>query len=332
MMNALFDQGAYCIRNEYVKPTCDLNVSCQHLIGTVPSQLNLCAFIREAYHHQVGVDIDASYIVDGVMNGFRIVDKEFRNTYYCENYDSITTGAMGTQMNKLLDMELAEYKITEVSYPPTCVHSLGAVPKKDGSLRNITDCKRPIGLSINNFMDSTSENFTFITIDKISKHLTKNCFMSVLDIKSAYRSVNVFPEHTKFQGFSWRTKNQTKYFTDNCLSFGLKCSPFIFSMLTDFVIRSMRRRGFRNVFGYLDDYIIIGESLQECLFVRQVLIKLLRNLGFHLSYAKLLGPSKNITFLGINIDSTTMELSLPPSKVDDLTTYIKGFQNKTKTN
>ena len=39
-------------------------------------------------------------------------------------------------------------KLTMVDFQPTCVHSLGAVTKSDGGLRPITDCKRPIGLSI----------------------------------------------------------------------------------------------------------------------------------------------------------------------------------------
>ena len=39
---------------------------------------------------------------------------------------------------------------------PYCVYSLGAVPIKDGNFRIITGCKRPIGASINTYINDTT--------------------------------------------------------------------------------------------------------------------------------------------------------------------------------
>ena len=62
--------------------------------------------------------------------------------------------------------------------------------------------------------------------------------MAVLDIKAAYCSVDINPEQQKFQGFVLDLNGILTYFTD-CLCFGLKCAPWLFTQLTEFIIRSM---------------------------------------------------------------------------------------------
>ena len=38
----------------------------------------------------------------------------------------------------------------------------------------------------------------------------------------------------------------------------------MFSRLTDFVIRGMLRRNISGIFGYLDDYLVVAETQEEC--------------------------------------------------------------------
>ena len=80
------------------------------------------------------------------------------------------------------------------------MHSLGAVPKKNGKLRPIVDMKRPLHKSVNMFMDSVVEPFHYTTVGKTVR---PNMHFAVVDISSAYRSVNVFPGHCEFQGIMW---------------------------------------------------------------------------------------------------------------------------------
>ena len=82
--------------------------------------------------------------------------------------------------------------------PPQCVHSLGAVKKSDGRLRPITDCSRPDGSSINNFMGTTFESLNYNPVDSAVPLLLPYDFMSVVDISATYRSVNVHVDHVKF--------------------------------------------------------------------------------------------------------------------------------------
>ena len=301
-----------------------------HFLSGCRLQLNPCVFFRECFEHESGVDPNAEYIFSGVLNGFDIVDEDFTGSYFCDNYDSILRPGVKTEMDRVVREELSSDKLSLVDNRPTCIHSLGAVAKGDGSLRPITDCKRPIGYSINNFMNEVFDQFQFIKIDDVCDVITEGCFFSVLDIKSAYRSVNINPDHRKFQGLMWDVDGVYRYLHDNCLSFGLKCAPWIFSRLSEFVVRCMRRRGHNKIFSYLDDFLVVGDSRDECLAATEVLMSLLRELGFFIAWKKVVSATTRVVYLGIQIDSVLMEISLPESKLIKISKMVAEFRSKDK--
>ena len=289
------------------------------------TQLNPCVFFDECFPLSGGADPNAGYIFRGISEGFRIVDDDFVDSYSCRNYDSILTGSCREQMDETVKSELEMDKVTIVDFVPRCVHSLGAVKKSDGGLRPITDCKRPLGKSINNYMNTVCSEFTFIKLDDVTNVLQQGCYMSVVDIKAAYRSVNVFPDHRGCQGFLWEIDGVQRHLVDNCLCFGLKCAPYIFSRLSEFVVRAMRRRGYSKVFSYLDDFIVVGDTYEECQTGALALIEFLRDLGFFIAWKKVVTPSAQVTYLGIEIDSVKMQVSLPKVKLDKLKRLVHRF-------
>ena len=80
-----------------------------------------------------------------------------------------------------------------------------------GKIRPITDCSRPTGLSVNNFCGSLLREFSFKSVDDVVGILDENDFMTVIDIKSAYRAVPIKNDHRKYMGFRWNleTKEMT---------------------------------------------------------------------------------------------------------------------------
>ena len=56
-----------------------------------------------------------------------------------------------------------------------------------------------------------------------------------------------------------------------------------------------------------------------------VLLELLRSLGFSISYHKVEPPTTSLVFLGIQIDSVKMQLSLPQDKVRELHTLVDSY-------
>lgn len=154
----------------------------------------------------------------------------------------------------------------------------------------------------------------------------------MVDIKSAYRSVNISVGHRTFQGFCWEHDGRESIFTDNCLSFGLRCAPSIFTRLTEFMVRCMAWRGYHQVYGYIDDFLVVGFTLEECNEGLHQLLQLLRVLGFYVSWDKIDSPSQVIKYLGSNIDTCLMELSLPVHKLSRVKDLVKAFQGYTHAN
>ena len=305
--------------------------SCSHLIGGRPAQLKPCRAAKYLFGPdslESVSDEDKFFLWEGLMCGFKIVDADCSASYVCENYDSITGDEFSEEMTALLLKELQEHKVSKVSAPPQCVHALGAVKKSDGRLRPITDCSRPDGASINNFMETTFKSFSYNSVDSAVQVLKQEDFMAVVDISSAYRSVSVHADHSKFQGFTWDFGEGKETLIDNRLCFGLRCAPNIFDSLSSFIVKIAISEGASHVINYLDDFLIISPSEEQCLAERKIVTDTITHLGFGVSWKKVTAPSQVTTFLGITIDSVAMELSLPLAKVEKLQLAIRAILDK----
>ena len=97
--------------------------------------------------------------------------------------------------------------------------------------------------------------------------------MCVVDISSAYRSVPIFPPHSDYQGMRWDFDDGqgTVFLRENHLCFGLKCAPFIFSLLSDLVVDMVKAKG-------------VEPSKDKCAESQAILISVLRHLGFSISW------------------------------------------------
>ena len=294
------------------------------MINGEKSQLfpcRLACFLRQEGLLNIN-QLESDYLWSGFVEGFRIVDPDCNTTYNCKNYKSILQDNFYNEMCGIILEELSEGLITEVQYKPQCIHSLGGVEKSNGSLPPITDCSMPGNKAINNYMNSTFQPFSYNSIGSVVAKLDKNDYMCVVDLKSAYRSINVYGDHTRYQGFTWDLGEGSKYYKSNRLTFGLRCAPYIFSRISDFFTIIAGYYGVERVVNYLNDFIIVAKTEKECLRQRNVLIETMEYFGFNISYSKVTEPSQVCVFLGITIDSVNMELSLPQAKVDKLHTAI----------
>ena len=132
-----------------------------------------------------------------------------------------------------------------------------------------------------------------------------------LDLKDAYFTVPINQEHQKFLRF---VVDQVRYqFT--CLPFGLSCAPWAFTKVVKPVAAFLRSLGVRLIV-YIDDILIKGKSPDEVRNHVEALITLLEGLGFIVNMEKsVLTPSQRIKFLGLQLDTSSMCLSLPGHKI-----------------
>ena len=158
--------------------------------------------------------------------------------------------------------------------------------------------------------------------------LSPGDYMATVDISAAYRSVSVHPDHWKYQGVSWVLDGQQVYMQDTRVCFGLKNAPFLYSHISNFVVRCMYRRGYMRIVNYLDDFIVLGDSFKACQEAQGVLIHLLISLGFYISWKKCTSPSSFTRYLGIDFDSTTMTISLPTDKMEKLHKELEFYDGR----
>ena len=88
----------------------------------------------------------------------------------------------------------------------------------------------------------------------------------------------------------------------------------------------MERCGFKLVM-FLDDFCIVSDTKDKCQEGLATLITLLRRLGFSIAWDKVVSPTQRLVFLGIEIDSVHMTLSLPLQKVQNLKSLLSCFKS-----
>ena len=113
---------------------------------------------------------------------------------------------------------------------------------------------------------------------------------------------------------------------DTRLPYGGRRAPGIFNCLTQAVKRMMARRGYRAIVVYLDDFLVIRATWQECQEVFECLLQLVKNLGFEINQKKVVPPTQQLVFLCILIDTISQTLPLPEDKLVELQSiHVKEF-------
>jgi hypothetical protein len=214
------------------------------------------------------------------------------------------------------------------SHKPTVVSALAVIPKDDGSHRIIHDGSRPTGKAMNDY--AVPEKVKFQTISDACKLAKKGYWCAKVDLKSAYRSVCIHPDDYKVTGLKWTFEGDKKptHLFDSRLCFGSAVAPSIFHRLTQAVRRSMARRGMKAIVCYLDDFFLAAKTKAECQNMLMCLIRLLRELGFNISWRKVVGPTQCLTFLGVQINTNTCSLSLGSDKLQQLKAQLQRFSNR----
>ena len=220
-------------------------------------------------------------------------------------------------------------EISEGSYvicdsKPDLISPLGAIPKPAGGVRLIHDCSRPAGNSLNDFAVLESSQ-TFQNIDDATSLVQQDYYMAKVDLKFAYRSVNISKGSQRFTGLQFSIGGRTIYMRDTKLPFGSRLAPGIFHRLTQAVKRMMARRVFTATVAYLDDFFICGRTVNECATALSTLITLLRQLGFRINWNKVVDPVQCITFLRIEIDYKSTTKRLPQDKSCKLLQCVFGL-------
>jgi hypothetical protein len=276
-------------------------------------------------------DSDRDWILHGIRHGFDIIDNDKVDCVRLaesENNKSCLNPHVRNIVEKKILSEVAEGNYVIVEDKPILVSPLSAVPKSNGDIRVVHDLSQPDGLSLNDF--ATKQPFTYQTIEEAIEFLEPGWYMAKVDLQAAYRSVAINPAHSVFTGLKWTFEGQAypTYMIDTKLPFGARYSPYVFNRITQAVRRNFQLLGYQAVVTYLDDFWVAAETQEQCCEALNSLIKLLRGLGFRINYSKVDGPSRQLTFLGVQIDTVRGFLRLDPRKRESLVDSLHEFKKR----
>jgi len=181
------------------------------------------------------------------------------------------------------------------------------IPKKDGKMRPILDCRR-LNACLN------VQRFRMESITTVRELLRPGDWMVKLDIRKAYWHLPMATSAKPFLRFWF----EDKHFQYRTMPFGLNCAPRSFTKFLKPVVAKMRAQGVRIV-QYLDDMLIMASSGEECVHHLRVLVGLLSRLGISINVEKsILQPCQELEYLGWEINTNQMRIRVPGAKLKDL--------------
>ena len=101
-----------------------------------------------------------------------------------------TSAALFAQASEQIKVEIIHGNYVEVKTVPLVISPLGVLEKPGGGIRIIHDYSRPPGVSVNDYAPELDKQ-RFQSVDYAAKLVKPGWFMAKVDLKSAYRSVNI---------------------------------------------------------------------------------------------------------------------------------------------
>ena len=121
----------------------------------------------------------------------------------------------------------------------------------------IVDLSYPRGRSVNDFIPTTFCSPIYPSIDDavgVILALGRGTELVKIDLKNAYRIIPIHPDDRQFLGISW----EGHVYIDQCLPFGLRSAPKIFTAFADALAWVLHSQGVRYLLHYLDDFLLFS--------------------------------------------------------------------------
>jgi hypothetical protein len=157
--------------------------------------------------------------------------------------------------------------------------------------------------------------------DDALRRLYPGCWMSKVDLTGAYLHVRVAPASRRLLGFKWRKR----YYRYTHMPFGLSTAPAIWQYLANRVCAYLRSLGL-NVIVYLDDFLLIAHSQAACQEGLDRMRAELASLGLLVNHKKTIPPTQVCRFLGLDLDSILMQISVPDYKLTATRALLDSFR------
>ena len=187
------------------------------------------------------------------------------------------------------------------------------VPKRDGTSRLIHDLR-----GVNRCLEAP--HFTLRGARDAGEVTRTSKFLAVLDLRHGYQQVAMEPAARPFLGA--RLGRETV--TSTVLPFGLSLSPYVFTRLTGWLARLIRRRLGLQVAVYIDDFLLGAGSREELENGIREVKSLFSRLGVVISSKKEVLPAHEVEFIGFRWNALTKRVGVPRERRAEYRRAIKN--------
>ena len=263
-----------------------------------------------------------TFFISGLTQGFRIGFNQL--PVMLKSARKNLDGALRHPevVDEYLTAEIAHHRVAgpfiKTTVPKAHVSRFGVIPKNHNpnKWRLIVDLSHPTGHSVNDGIPKDLCGLTYITIDTAIKHILTTgpgTLLAKVDIKNAFRLLPVHPADRHMLAMKWNNQ----IYIDIRLPFGL--SWFLES------------KGVSPILHYLDSFLTMGPSSSTtCQENLNIINEVCSYLGVPLALEKLEGPTQSLTFLGIVLDTSRMEMRLPEDKLSRIHAQLTIWLGKKK--
>ncbi len=250
----------------------------------------------------------------------------------CPNLRSAFTHS--SFISQQIEKELSKgYIIGPYSKPPFDnyrINPIGvAIRKFSGKKRRIDDLSWPHGESdfesINSMINKEAYSLSYVKVDDaiaVLNQLGRSCMLCKTDIVDAFKLVPVRKELWHLYGFKWKDS----YYFSVRLPFGSRSSPKIFDALSTAIVWIAKHNyGIPWLFHLLDDFLAICPPFSNADQTMASLLLVFDRLKVPISPAKTEGPSLSLIWLGLLINTHTMQMLLPSDKKKRIIEILQQF-------
>ena len=200
--------------------------------------------------------------------------------------------------------------------------------------RIVVDLSFPKGKSVNDGIPrdmylGEETHLTYPSVDNLIRQIQSigpGCLIFKVDSARAFRQLLFLcPRDLGLCAFAWREQ----LFLDIAFPFGLRSACLNCQRVADAICRIYRNRHGSHLVGYIDDFAAAQpHDLADEGY--HYLITLLRDeLGIELSMDKCMPPSTHQIFLGLELDTVLMSLTIPQHKLDKAAEEIRKWRSRT---
>ena len=180
------------------------------------------------------------------------------------------------------------------------------------------DLSFPRGNSVNDGIELEVCSLHYTSVDEACKRVVeygRGAILAKFDVMGAFRTIPIHPEDRWLLGMRWNSL----IYVDKVLPFGLRSALRLYNAVADAMLWVLMKMGGMDAIHYLDNFLLFGApgSLQ-CAEALKKALDTCVCLGVPMAPKKTEGPSTKLVFLGIELDTVSLTLSLPQEKLEHL--------------